>query len=281
MSVHGKGSDDDNVIYANFGTRKRVTSPDETGSVERVDKTVGAVPPAAQRIINLVNNRADHGRITRGKQYARSGNVVDLDVRVGAIHGQVAGSQNTPFAVLIRLPFRDNDDMAEAATILARRAGSMAAAREGKLAPELLDVLIAAEPDDVKVSCTCPDPEEVCKHIVAVVDRLAARIDADPSTVFSMRGLDFHRLEQMVMEQSQHAAAESYTAGTGLSADEQNDLFWSGRTLPEVPRPQVAPALDDSDMDLLRKAMRPVSHTTIDLLRAVSDIEDLYHELTK
>ena len=39
-------------------------------------------------------------------------------------------------------------------------------------------------------------------------------------------------------------------------------------------------SIDDSDPDLLRKAMRSVSHTNLDLLRAVSDIEDLYYHLT-
>lgn len=279
MSV--KSNDDDNVIYANFGTRKRVTSPDETGSVQRVDRSVATVSPAAQRIVNLINSRADQGRISRGKQYARGGHVVDLDVRVGAVHGRVAGSQNQPFAVLIRFPYRDNDDLTEVANVLARRAGSMADAHRGRLSPEALDVLTAERASDVKLSCDCPDSETACKHVIAVADRLAARIDADPSTIFALRGLDFHQLEQLVMEQSQHAAADSYREDSSLSLDEQNDLFWAGRALPDLPRPKVAPALDDSDMDLLRKAMRPVSHTTIDLLRAVSDIEDLYHEMTR
>ena len=48
-----------------------------------------------------------------------------------------------------------------------------------------------------------------------------------------------------------------------------------------MPEPKIAPAIDDSDPDLLRKAMRAVSHTNVDLLRAVSDVEDLYHFLTE
>ena len=42
----------------------------------------------------------------------------------------------------------------------------------------------------------------------------------------------------------------------------------------------MAPALDDSDTDLLHQAMRQVSYTSIEQLRAVSDIEDLYDHLT-
>ena len=34
--------------------------------------------------------------------------------------------------------------------------------------------------------------------------------------------------------------------------------------------------IEDSDMDLLHRAMQTVSFTNIDQLRAVADIEDLY-----
>ena len=97
--------------------------------------------------------------------------------------------------------------------------------------------------------------------------------------IFNMRGLDFARLEKAVMEQSQQVSRESFGA-SDLSAEEKNDVFWNGREMPKLPHPKVAPALEDSDPDLLRKALRAVSHTNIDLLRAVSDIEDLYYHLT-
>jgi len=119
----------------------------------------------------------------------------------------------------------------------------------------------------------------VCKHIVAVGDKLATRADADPAVIFNMRGLDFARLERMVLEQAKTVSRESFTP-SDLSEEEKNEIFWNGRELPKLPQPKVAPAIDDSDPDLLRKAMRSVSHTNLDLLRAVSDIEDLYYHLS-
>lgn len=270
----GKGSED-NVIYANFGARKRVTSPEEVGRVSRVH----SMSPAATRIVSFVNKDADSGRITRGRQYATGGHVVGLDVRNGAVHGKVAGSQNEPFTVLIQVPYRTNDDIATLSQMFARTPNSIANARDGLLSEEALDILIAEDPSDMRFPCTCPDPEYVCKHVIAVADRLASRIDADSSVVFALRGLDFGRLEQSVMEQAKAVSEDSF-AGAGLSTEERNELFWGGRQLPDMPRPKVAPAVDDSDPELLRKAMRAVSHTNIDLLRAVSDVEDLYYHLT-
>lgn len=272
---------DDNVIYANFGTRKRVTTPDEVNRVEREDPFFSTTASAAaRRIADVVVAAAEEGRRKRGRDYARMGHVVGLDVRNGAIHGRVAGSQNEPFAVLIQLPYRDSEDIEQIFALMARQRGAIQLAREGKLSDAVLDILISPTRSDLRLSCTCPDSTHVCKHVVAVGYQLAKRLDADPLLVFSFRGVEFAQLEQSVMEAAQRAATDSFSPDSLLSGEERNELFWDGRELPELPRPQVAPALDDSDPDLLRKAMRSVSHTNIDLLRAISDIEDLYHKLT-
>lgn len=281
MNNSGGHVTDDNVIYANFGTRKRVTTADEVNRVSRRDRGGTVLNAAATRIWRIIERATDAGRITRGRQYARAGHVVGLDVRVGAVHGRVAGSQNEPFSVLLQLPYRDKDELGEVSAALARSPGSMSRAREGNLSDTVLDILYAPTGEDMRFSCTCPDGERVCKHVVAVADRLAARVDADPSVIFALRGLDFSQLEELVMAEAHKASQDAFNPYSLDSQEERNELFWSGRSLPELPRPKVAPALDDSDMDLLRKAMRAVSHTNIDLLRAVSDIEDLYHELTR
>lgn len=288
----------DNVIYANFGTRKRVSAPEEVlkvdrtglpadgGKVARINRGAGAsrLPAAATRLVSFVSRNTDDGRLKRGRDYARKGHVVSLDVRNGAIHGKVAGSQNEPFAVLIQLPYRSVDDVAEITSVLARTPNALRDARLGTVPEEIIDTILGADASDVRFSCTCPDNAYACKHVVAVVEQLAARMDADPSVLFAMRGLDFAQLEKALVETHQAAAADAHDgagAASPLSPEERYSLFWEGRPLPDVPRPKVAPALEDSDMDLLRKALRSVSLTNIELLRAVSDVEELYEHLTR
>ena len=58
------------------------------------------------------------------------------------------------------------------------------------------------------------------------------------------------------------------------------DRFWNGGPLPEIPQLKTQSALADSDEELLHKAMRTISYTSVDELCAVSDIEDLYYNLT-
>ncbi len=271
MSTHNG----DNVTYVNFGSRRRVNTPVETGFIPAMGHS-----PAAKRLFQSVVSRADASRVQRGREYARQGHVVGLDTRVGAIHGRVAGSQNEPFAVLIQLPYRSNDEVGDIAEILARTPNALSLIKEGKYPENIIDIILGSSSDDIHISCSCPDTEPICAHAVAVVDRLIARMDADPGLVLSFRGLSFAGLEQMMIAKAQGAARDSFVSST-LSVEERNDLFWKGRPLPEVPHPKTAPALQDSNMDLLRKALRSVSHTSIDLLRGVSDIEELYDFLTR
>lgn len=271
----------DNVTYVNFGARKRVQGPEEVLKVENVDRTGVSLPSAATRLTRMLEEHAEPGRLKRGRDYAHAGNVVGLDVRNGAVHGRVAGSQNEPFAVLLQLPYRSTDELGQVAELLARTPNAVRDARTGMVRPDVLDILIGEEYSDLRFSCTCPDPQVLCKHVVAVVDRLVARMDADPTVVFSLRGLNLSTLEQLLMAKAQEAAQDALSPQSGLGDEERARLFWEGRELPDLPEPKIAPALDDSDRELLRKAMRSITHSNIELLRVISDIEDLYDHLIR
>lgn len=261
---------DDNVIYANFGRKVRVEKPEQT-SDERVERRP-AMAPAAELLLEVATSRADRGRLTRGRDYARAGHVLSMDLRNGAVHAQVAGSQNEPFTVAVQLPYRSPDDLSVVSAELARTPNGMRGARKGELSRTVVGALLAEDINDIRVRCDCPDPFAICKHAVAVLEKLAGKIDADPLALFTLRGMDLISLEKAVMVQAKDVSRES---------EENPELFWAGRELPALPEPRVAPALDDSDLDLLHKAMRAISYTNVDQLRAVSDIEDLYDHLCR
>lgn len=264
---------DDNVIYANFGRKVRVENPELTRDerAERVERRP-AMAPAAELLLEVATSRADRGRLTRGRDYARAGHVLSMDLRNGAVHAQVAGSQNEPFTVAVQLPYRSPDDLSVVSAELARTPNGMRGARKGELSRTVVGALLAEDINDIRVRCDCPDPFAICKHAVAVLEKLAGKIDADPLALFTLRGMDLISLEKAVMVQAKDVSRES---------EENPELFWAGRELPALPEPRVAPALDDSDLDLLHKAMRAISYTNVDQLRAVSDIEDLYDHLCR
>lgn len=261
----------DNVIYANFGAKTRV---DE---VPAAPANSGVVPPgmapAAAWLLQAVTAQADQGRISRGRSYARNGNVLGVDVQQGRIHADVAGSQNEPFHVTLQLPYRNADDLSEVTAALAETTNGLKQAQHGQIAGNLLEVLLTGPGEDLRCYCDCPDSTSPCKHAVAVADVAATKMDADPMMVFRLRGLDLVQLEKAV---SEHAASLGKDAA--YASDER---FWDGRQLPDLPTPKTASALDDSDLDSLHRAMKLVSYTSVDQLRAVSDIEDMYDHLTR
>ena len=62
-------------------------------------------------------------------------------------------------------------------------------------------------------------------------------------------------------------------------AVESSERFWEGGPLPDLPTPRMALAIQDGDDTYLHQAFREISYSTIDEMRAVSDLEDLYYAL--
>lgn len=261
---------EDNVIYLNFGARRRVATDAEASHAEQV-VPVERYSQAAMRVLNAALRRTDPGRAKRGQQYATKGHVHDLNVRMNGIEAYVTGSQNEPFFTGFRLPPRDPQELQRAVSQIAARPGSVKLAQRGEFPDEVLNVLLAHAPEEFRFFCDCPDGVDVCKHSVAVAAEAAKRIDADPELVFTLRGMSMDTVDASIRDGAYALARENAEAGS--------EFFWSGREMPELPRPKTAPMVDDSDTDMLRRALEPVSFTNIDLLNAVADIEDLYDML--
>lgn len=257
----------DNVIYANFGGKTRVDTP----------------PPAPKRrqvaesyqqgfIRDIYRAGTDEGRISRGMSYARNGNVVAFDVQRERVVASVAGSQNEPFEVGIIFPRRSSDDIQELTSELLDTPGALAAIRQGRLTASMATILLADSPSEVRTLCDCPDSARCCKHVVAVLEEFAEKVGSDPTLLFQLRALNFAQLERTMVEQARSRSSETAS---------NPERFWEGGKLPSLPTPKIAPAIDDADSDVLHKAMRSVSYTAVEELRAVSDLEELYDFLVQ
>lgn len=264
----------DNVIFANFGNKTRVRGADTDSSLDTslgvatVETRDRGASPAAQRLRQFVRENSDEGRVKRGRDYYRNKHVLNPRLASGVITADVAGSQNLPFQVSITFPYRSTDQLAEVTRELAETTGGVALARAGNLSESMLDNLMAETASELRFRCDCPDNSHCCKHCVAVAYHVADMVDADPGLAFRLRGLNLVSLEHSVAMQARKISAER--------AKGSHDGFWKGAELPDLPEPKKAPALQDSDEMLLHKAMRMCSLTSVDELRAVADIEDMY-----
>lgn len=149
----------------------------------------------SQRFIAALKQVADAGRLTRGRSYARSGQVMDLRVQPGAVTARVQGSRTLPYVVSIRLtPFTDAE-WARAEEALADQALFLAALLAGEMPRDVEQAFAAAglslfpsRASELDSDCSCPDWTNPCKHVAATYYILAEAFDTDPFLVLSWRG---------------------------------------------------------------------------------------------
>ncbi|ANE03735.1 2-oxo acid dehydrogenase [Corynebacterium crudilactis] len=258
----------DNVIYANFGNKKRVSTPEDR--VQVINKSRDKqFSPAGHRTVMLTEKNADSGRRSRGEQYYRNGNVTGITVMEGRVECTVAGSQNEPFTTTVTFPYRSSDKLREAYAAIADTPNGLRLVREGHLTSSMLDHLVGNPEESIYFDCTCPDRSLVCKHAVASAYYVAEKMTSNPALILDIRGQGLAGLEALI--RTYHTKVDT--------EPEDNDSFWNGKELPSLPDPKIASAIDDSDINYLHKALRLISYTSLEQLRAVSDIEDMYEIL--
>ena len=58
----------------------------------------------SRRFLSAVESILTGGRLTRGRTYARQGQVIDLGIGAGLVVAQVQGTRRTPYGVQITMP---------------------------------------------------------------------------------------------------------------------------------------------------------------------------------
>ena len=271
----------DNVIYANFGGTSQPPAPvaqsrpvtsqrwqQAVGRLERPADVDFHSEPAALLWLAAAA-QADEGRIKRGLDYAHKGHVVDWRVGNGTVRASVSGSQPEPFDVRIVLPYRSKDVTHEVARLIG---ATPAALMTGAVSGEVLDILLSDHPDDIRFSCSCPDPVAVCKHSVAVAYTVAEAVEAQPRRIFDFRSISVDALSQ---DLSESGKAESYSR-----AHSSAQSFWDGSGLPDIPQVELSHAIDDGDERLLQVALKNMSFSVHDSIAGFAQLRRLYTVLT-
>jgi uncharacterized Zn finger protein len=155
----------------------------------------------SQRFIEVLEEFHEGPRLTRGRAYARRGQVIDMEVESGEVSARVQGSRARPYSVSIGVTVLDDDDWARVEEAMASQAVFLARLLAGEMPHEIGDVFDATEmslfpatADDLDTSCSCPDWGNPCKHIAAVYYLLAEAFDRDPFLIFAWRGRPRERL---------------------------------------------------------------------------------------
>jgi uncharacterized Zn finger protein len=136
-------------------------------------------------------------RLGRGRGYAASGQVTNLELGRGIVSAVVQGSSPEPYRVVLR--FQTLDDAGKRRLLAALHLQPVLAGRllVRELPPELENLfreagcpLFPEKRQDLAADCSCPDYANPCKHAAAVEILLAEAIDRDPLLLLGLRGLD-------------------------------------------------------------------------------------------
>jgi uncharacterized Zn finger protein len=223
----------------------------------------------SKRFLAILESFSLGTRLTRGRAYARAGQVLSLDVSAGRVTATVQGSRPTPYRVSISLPKFDARTWARIEEALAEQAIYSARLLAGEMPHDIEDVFAAAGVSlfpaavgDLRMDCSCPDWSVPCKHLAATFYLLAEAFDDDPFAILRWRGRERERLLARLRElrtDPSPVEAEDLTvepaaepdAGSPLSADV--DRFW----LSPVPLPSRPPTLVTEPDLVLRQLATP------------------------
>jgi uncharacterized Zn finger protein len=200
----------------------------------------------SQRFIAVLESFHLGTRLTRGKNYARRGQVIDLSVEPGAVTAQVQGSRARPYRVRLGLQPFGKADWSKVTDVLATDAWYAAKLLAGEMPPDIIDLfdtlglsLFPARAADLPMDCSCPDWSVPCKHIAATFYLLAERFDEDPFEILAWRGRDREELLNAISAARTGGAVSDRreVAEALIPLTDCLDTFW---TMPPLPSRESA-----------------------------------------
>ncbi|WIM96767.1 SWIM zinc finger family protein [Actinoplanes oblitus] len=146
----------------------------------------------SRRFVDVLEEVCDPGRLSRGRAYARKGQVIDFALSAGQLVARVQGSRPTPYQVTIRIAAFDEAQWTEITEALGAQALYRAALLAGEMPREIVDLFtdlgLPLFPSQLNIDCSCPDWGVPCKHGSAALYVLAEAFDDDPFLVLAWRG---------------------------------------------------------------------------------------------
>ncbi len=197
----------------------------------------------AKRWIAVLESFNIGARLSRGRSYARSGQVLSINVAAGEVTATVQGSRPKPYDVTINvaeLSGKEWDKLVRGLSAQARFAAKLLA---GEMPQDVEDIftetglsLFPQKLKDLRTECSCPDYSNPCKHIAAVYYLLGEEFDRDPFLLFRLRGLGREELAKKLTAAGAPApaAASAETASAAKPEPLPFDAtgFWGTSALP-------------------------------------------------
>ena len=227
--------------------------------------------------VNLERYSDYENRLPRGRTYVRNGSVIDLQIAKGEISAMVAGSELYQIKIAIAPVTR-----ARWKSICRDCVGtvdSLVELLQGRLAKGVMDRVcregdgLFPSPTEIKLSCSCPDWADMCKHVAAALYGVGARLDEKPQLLFVLRDVDE---TEMLASAGQDSPLTRAAPGAAKVLDESDVAALFGLEMAEAPdtpnpgftipkRPQQSKAKKSK---ISARKTKPAAKTDVALHRA-------------
>jgi uncharacterized Zn finger protein len=197
----------------------------------------------AKRWIAVLESFEIGARLQRGRSYARSGQVLSIEITKGEVTSRVQGSRPKPYDIKIKIKALPVGDWRKLTAALSTQAIFAAKLLAGEMPQEIEQAfheaglsLFPARLDDLQTDCSCPDWSNPCKHIAAVYYLIGEEFDRDPFLIFKLRGATREEFIEMlgsagVAQAKIESVPASVLSSEPLAAEAES--FWTGATLPD------------------------------------------------
>jgi uncharacterized Zn finger protein len=133
-------------------------------------------------------------RLPRGRSYIRNGSVVDLKISKGKIAAMVSGSEL--YEIKIEVKPVNASRWQAICRDCAGSIDSLVELLQGRFAKGVMERVCSKgdglfpAPAEIKLSCSCPDWADMCKHVAAALYGVGVRLDEKPELLFVLRDVD-------------------------------------------------------------------------------------------
>src|SRR6267142_1235820 len=185
---------------------------------------------------NLERYSDFENRLPRGRTYVRNGSVVDLQIAKGEVVAFVAGSEL--YKIKIGIAPVKSSRWKSICRDCAGSIDSLVELLQGRLAKGVMDRVcregdgLFPSPTEIKLSCSCPDWADMCKHVAAALYGVGARLDEKPQLLFVLRDVDENEL---LASARQAPPLKTAAPGTAKVLDESDVAALFGLEMAETP----------------------------------------------
>jgi len=176
---------------------------------------------------NLESYSDYENRLPRGRTYVRNGSVIDLQISNGKINAQVMGS--SLYKVTIQILQMTELKWKNLSDACSKKIDSIIELLQGKFSKSVMEILTQKEmglfpkPKEIKMSCSCPDFADMCKHVAAVLYGVGSSLDRKPEWLFELRNVD--HLDLIAKADSTNAFLQGQLADESMDDSELSSLF--------------------------------------------------------